>query len=115
MMGTPPLWLTLFQICIQILDLPSLCIVLCVILVSIKQFSKRFFLVTFFFHFKIVEFIKFPLVGGSGNWIKSLIGKKNAQIKDQVSLNFWVCLCFCSFFFGGFDLVPSICFKGGWW
>ena len=50
-------------------------------------------------------------MGGSGNWIKSLIGKKSAQIKDHVSLNLWVWLYFCSFFFWGFDLVPSVCFR----
>ena len=32
----------------------------------------------------------FPLMGGSRNWIKSLIGQKSVQIKDHVSSNFWV-------------------------
>ena len=37
-------------------------------------------------------------MGGSGNWIKSLIVKKSAKIKDHMSLNLWVLLCFCSLF-----------------
>ena len=56
-MGSSSLWLTLFEICSKILNLPSLCIVLCVILVSRKQFLKRFFLVPcLFFHFKTLDF-----------------------------------------------------------
>ena len=63
-MGTPILWLTLFQICRKILNLLSLYIVLCVILVSRKQFLKRFFLVScFFFNVKRVEFLKFSTHG----------------------------------------------------
>ena len=48
-------------------------------------------------------------MGGSGNWIKSLIGKKSAQIKDQSE--FLGLIIFFFLFLGGFDLVPSVCFR----
>ena len=57
--------------------------------------------------------LKFPLMGCSGNWLKSLIAHKKAQIKDHVSSDFWFSFCF-SFFFVFvfvFDLVSSVCFR----
>ena len=74
---------------------------------------EKIFPAYLFLSFQNNGILKFPLIGCSGNWLKSLIGQKKAQIKDHVSFDFLFSFCFSCFFFCFcfvFYLVSSMCF-----
>ena len=74
------------------MDLPQWLYNLGVCILELRVFLfvfEKIFLACFFLSFQNNGILKFLLMGCSGNWLKSLIGKKKAQIKDHASSNFW--------------------------
>ena len=79
---------------------------------------EKIFPACLFLSFQNNGILKFPLIGCSGNWLKSLIGQKKAQIKDHVSFDFLFSFCFSCFFFVFvlFFIWFLLCvFERGWW